>query len=630
MELVFDWLKKICNSIKKYFLDEKINMTDSNIPIVDVGYSLMSMREAPYTTESALAELIDNSLQAHAKNIALLAKDELRTNASGNQIHRLEKLGIFDDGDGMDEELLQKCLSVGFSRNKEDPNGMGKFGFGMLIGSLSQCFRVEVYSWQEKGKIFHTYIDIRELIENNTTNIPKITTVKEKDIPILGRLELEKNDYLKSSKSGTFVVLDKLDSNKVKYTTQAGIFGLISNDLGRIYRHFLDDDDTYGEKKNIEVIGLDPLFNVKQRDTLLANDPMYLLTPNNLPDFEGENLSGSQTNKLLNEKEVSIEYTVFNEMGEDTGETAFSDVVIRSSVVKPEFRAKLNRGNATAGGTAPGKHYADNQGVSVVRAEREIKLDSFGFLLNSEVTERWWGLELRFNRELDGIFGLSNDKQHVKNFTSLKKVRQAWHKDKENDLIKIALEKINNEIEAQLKEARKLVELSAGKRSSTSTKKISLTEAVNEEVSRDKTPTHSALEAESTNKEEKIQEIKTFYEERGLSPEAALEKAELEVEFVINLEKDEWPGSTFLDFKNMGSGAAGILNIKHPFYKIFYKYLEEQGNPKAMQAMRIILMAFIRTEDELKFEFDKDSIIFNKFRDRWGHWVNELISMSDE
>ena len=80
----------------------------------------------------------------------------------------------------------------------------------------------------------------------------------------------------------------------------------------------------------------------------------------------------------------------------------------------------------------------------------------------------------------------------------------------------------------------------------------------------------------------------------------------------------------------MGSGAAGILNIKHPFYKIFYKYLEEQGNPKAMQAMRIILMAFIRTEDELKFEFDKDSIIFNKFRDRWGHWVNELISMSDE
>ena len=119
------------------------------------------------------------------------------------------------------------------------------------------------------------------------------------------------------------------------------------------------------------------------------------------------------------EKEVSIEYTVFNEMGEDTGETAFSDVVIRSSVVRPEFRAKLNRGNATAGGTAPGKHYADNVGVSVIRAEREIKLDSFGFL-KTEQTERWWGLELRFNRELDGIFGLSNDKQHVKNFISLK------------------------------------------------------------------------------------------------------------------------------------------------------------------------------------------------------------------
>ena len=74
MEIVFDWFKKICNSIKKYFLDKKNNMTDSNIPIVDVGYSLMSMREAPYTTESAFAELIDNSLQAHAKILRFLQR----------------------------------------------------------------------------------------------------------------------------------------------------------------------------------------------------------------------------------------------------------------------------------------------------------------------------------------------------------------------------------------------------------------------------------------------------------------------------------------------------------------------------------------------------------------------------
>ena len=630
MEIIFEWIKNLCNSIKNFFLKrEEEKMADSDISIMDVGYSLMSMREAPYSTESALAELIDNSLQAKAQNIALLAKDALGTTASGSQIHRLDKLGVFDDGHGMDEKLLQQCLSVGFSRNKEDPDGMGKFGFGMLIGSLSQCFRVEVYSWQKKGKILHTYIDIRELIENNTTKIPKIVTVNERDVPILGDLQLKKDDYLKNSETGTFVVLDKLDNSKVKYTTQAGIFGLISNDLGRIYRHFLDDDDSYGVKKNIEIIGLDPLNNINQRDILLSNDPMYLLTPNNLPDFEGESFSEVETNTLLNEEKVSIEYPIYDELGKDTEKTAFSDVEIRSSVVKPEFRGNLNRGNASAGNTSPGKHYADNQGLSVVRAGREIKLDSFGFVLNSEVTERWWGLELRFQPELDGIFGLTNDKQNVKNFISLKRVRQAWHKDKENDLRKVALEKINNEIESQLKEARALVKLSAGERTGGGGR-VSIPEAVNEKVGEDKTPTHSALEASSKDKEQKVQELKTFYEERGLSAEEALKRAEKELEFVINLEKGEWPGSTFLDFRNLGSGAAGILNIGHPFHKTFYEYLEGQDNPKAIQAMRIILMAYIRTEDELKFELDKENKIFSKFRDRWGHWVNELIAMSDD
>ena len=74
----------------------------------------------------------------------------------------------------MDKDLLQNCLSVGFSRNKEDLEGLGKFGFGMLIGALSQCYRMEVYSRQGGRDIFHTYIDIPELIENGNQNIPEI------------------------------------------------------------------------------------------------------------------------------------------------------------------------------------------------------------------------------------------------------------------------------------------------------------------------------------------------------------------------------------------------------------------------------------------------------------------------
>ena len=195
-------------------------MAESKIPVLSVGQALRSMRQAPYTTESALAELIDNSLQANAENIAILAKDELREDSSGRSISRLKKLAVFDDGDGMDQDLLQNCLSVGFSRNKEDPEGLGKFGFGMLIGALSQCYRMEVYSRQNGKDIFHTYIDIPELIENGNQNIPEIKSVNLSDVPILGEVEIDKEDYLHDFSSGTLVVLDRLDEDKIKFTTQ--------------------------------------------------------------------------------------------------------------------------------------------------------------------------------------------------------------------------------------------------------------------------------------------------------------------------------------------------------------------------------------------------------------------------
>ena len=57
-------------------------MAESKIPVLSVGQALRSMRQAPYTTESALAELIDTFLQANAENIAILAKDEPREDSS--------------------------------------------------------------------------------------------------------------------------------------------------------------------------------------------------------------------------------------------------------------------------------------------------------------------------------------------------------------------------------------------------------------------------------------------------------------------------------------------------------------------------------------------------------------------
>ena len=369
--------------------------------IVNAGIALSAMKFAPYSTPSALAELIDNSLQAKAKNITLIAKDKYSETASGQIVSRLDELAIYDDGEGMDKETIESALAVGFSRNKNDPNGIGKFGFGMTVGSISQCFRVEVYSWQKNGPIFHTYIDLKALLETGQQEIPEITEIK--NLPLVeGHSDTE---GLIIKESGTLVRWIDLDSRKVQYKTSAGIYGFLNQELGRIYRHFLDDDDTYGSKRNIRIISLSAEGEVTSSSPIVANDPLYLLTPNTLPPCNGKHYKNEETNTLLEGKiyNLPIEYIDKNE------EEKISQIEIRASVAKPEIRSVLG------GQSVVGKHYAKNCGVSFVRAGREIVLDTKGWVNSYDPRERWWGIEIRFEPCLDEVFGVTNDKQFINN-----------------------------------------------------------------------------------------------------------------------------------------------------------------------------------------------------------------------
>ena len=50
---------------------------------------------------------------------------------------------------------------------------------------------------------------------------------------------------------------------------------------------------------------------------------------------------------------------------------------------------------------------------------REIQLDYFNHLAQSEPRHRWWGIEIRFNPDLDEYFGVTHDKQSVLNAKKL-------------------------------------------------------------------------------------------------------------------------------------------------------------------------------------------------------------------
>lgn len=82
-----------------------------------------------YEFEQAIADLVDNSIDAGAANALI------RFNHDGKAVG---SVAVIDDGDGMSGEQLDKAMSFGARTGKGD-DSLGKYGMGLKSASFSQC-----------------------------------------------------------------------------------------------------------------------------------------------------------------------------------------------------------------------------------------------------------------------------------------------------------------------------------------------------------------------------------------------------------------------------------------------------------------------------------------------------------
>lgn len=113
---------------------------NSDFDIVNPNASAMieSLRAYGYSLNTAIADLIDNSISAKAKNIWI----HMHWDGESSWI------SIIDDGIGMDEETLKNAMRPGSQnplekRSKED---LGRFGLGLKTAAFSQCRSLTVGS----------------------------------------------------------------------------------------------------------------------------------------------------------------------------------------------------------------------------------------------------------------------------------------------------------------------------------------------------------------------------------------------------------------------------------------------------------------------------------------------------
>lgn len=151
-----------------------------------------SLRDIGYDFESALADLIDNSIAAGASHISVDVHFE----------GARSKVVIVDDGSGMTARQLDEALRFG-SRRDYSSRDLGKFGLGLKTASLSQARRLTVVSRAATD---------RRVINGLTLDLDHVERTDRWEVLVRSADELPPSfvEPLKTS-TGTVVVWEGLD-----------------------------------------------------------------------------------------------------------------------------------------------------------------------------------------------------------------------------------------------------------------------------------------------------------------------------------------------------------------------------------------------------------------------------------
>jgi hypothetical protein len=114
----------------------------------DPAATIESLRALGYSLESAIADLVDNSIAAGARSVQVV----LHWGGSAQSW-----CAIVDDGIGMAEDGLRAAMRIGSGDPLADrgPNDLGRFGFGLKTASFSQCRELSVMSTTTRSASSH-------------------------------------------------------------------------------------------------------------------------------------------------------------------------------------------------------------------------------------------------------------------------------------------------------------------------------------------------------------------------------------------------------------------------------------------------------------------------------------------
>src|SRR2546422_4223848 len=146
-------------------------------PLFNSKHALESQRRSGYrNTGAAAREIVDNAIEAGATKMHVIFERAAATERKHYQRKdAVTSVAFIDDGSGMLPKMVRFALSWGGGTHFDDPEFIGKFGFGLPNASINQTRRVEVYTRTGGSEPFiKGWLDISEYTgETTTQSIPE-------------------------------------------------------------------------------------------------------------------------------------------------------------------------------------------------------------------------------------------------------------------------------------------------------------------------------------------------------------------------------------------------------------------------------------------------------------------------
>lgn len=135
-------------------------------------YLINSLRSMGYSFETAIADIIDNSLSADATEISLF----FTWNDSDCEVL------IIDNGSGMYEKELIGAMTFAntSSQKRRNDKDLGRFGLGLKSASLSQARILNVFTKKNnKYSSFSWNLNLLETLKDGSWTLSKITEIRK-------------------------------------------------------------------------------------------------------------------------------------------------------------------------------------------------------------------------------------------------------------------------------------------------------------------------------------------------------------------------------------------------------------------------------------------------------------------